>query len=85
MTSYGAVSVGAAAASYRVGSGARSSILIQNVHATQDLYLGTDENVLTTTGFKVPPGQSVRLTHRGPLFAIASGAATDTRFIEESI
>lgn len=85
MTTYGNASIGAAASRLLVGSGLRASALIENNHATQDLYLGTDSSVTTANGLRVAALQSVRITHRGEVWAIASGAATDVRYMLETV
>jgi hypothetical protein len=82
---YGTVSVGATAVLLRTGKSGRDGVIVQNVHATQIVYVGTDANVLTTTGLKVAPGASLTLDfYNGPLYGIADGAATDVRVLESS-
>ena len=81
--SYGTVSIGGTAAVIKAGNAQRKSILIQNVHATQVLYVGDDASVLTTTGIKVSAGESLEIAdYNGPVYGIASGAATDIRYFE---
>lgn len=84
MARYSAASIGVAAGVVSNAGSARTSVVIQNNHATQDLYLGTDTSVTTATGLHLAAGESIRLTHKGIVYGIASGAATDVRVFEES-
>lgn len=80
---YGTISVGVAATQIVDGTTKRASVVIQNVHATQTLYLGTDAAVTVATGLRVAAGGSAAFDdYLGPIFGIGSGAATDTRFFE---
>lgn len=83
---YGAISVGGTAASIVPANPRRERVFIQNLHATQDLYIGGDASVATTTGWKlVAAGGAVTLQgHQGAVFGIGSGAATVGRYLEES-
>lgn len=81
--SYGTVSVGAAAVLVVAARFSRNGLVVQNVHATQTLYLGNDSSVTTSTGIQVPAGASADFPdYAGAVWGIASGAATDTRFFE---
>jgi hypothetical protein len=81
ISSYGTVSIGATAAVIKATQGSRTSILIQNVHASQVLYLGDDADVTTSNGIKVPAGAAVSFDdYVGPIYGIASGAGTDVRY-----
>lgn len=81
--SYGTVSVGATATLIKGAKAVRNSILIQNVHATQTLYVGLDASVLTTTGIRINAGDSMEISDGGAeVYGIASGAATDVRYME---
>jgi hypothetical protein len=79
---YGNIAIGATAAQIVPGRSLRDSVVIQNVHATQVLYLGTNASVTTANGLKLLAGESVRLELAGPVYGIASGADTDVRFFE---
>lgn len=80
---YNTVTIGAAAALIVAANGKRRSVVIQNVHATQVLYLGDDTSVTTANGLKVVAGASVNFVDfTGPLYGIASGAGTDVRYFE---
>jgi hypothetical protein len=80
---YGTVAVGATAGLILGGRSLRDSVTIQNVHATQILYIGNDASVTTSTGLKIAAGDKHSLeTYNGPIYGIASGAATDTRYLE---
>lgn len=83
---YGNVSIGTSAAVVAAAKG-RSSIIIQNNHATQVLYLGDDSSVTadaaSTGGLKIVAGASVTLTgFKGAVYGIASGAATPVAYFE---
>lgn len=80
---YGTVAIGATAGLIKAARGRRESIVVQNVHASQILYIGSDASVLTTTGLRLIAGESIRLETKGDVYGIASGAATDTRYFEE--
>lgn len=82
-TAYGTVAVGASAVIVKAARMRRESILVQNVHASQVLYLGSDASVTTSNGLKVVAGESVRVRTKGDIYGIASGAATDVRYFEE--
>jgi hypothetical protein len=80
--SHATVSVGASAVALVDGTPSRRNLIVQNVHASQDLYVG-GAGVATSTGLKVIAGASVGFDDfNGPLYGIASGAATDVRVIE---
>lgn len=80
---YNTVSVGTTAAVIASRRDSRNSIIVQNVHASQVLYVGTDSSVTTSNGLKVAAGESVKIDdYRGVVYGIASGAATDVRFLE---
>ena len=77
------VSVGAAAVQVAAGRSSRGSVIVQNVHAAQTLYVGGDSNVTAANGLQLRPNESVTLVDFvGPVWAVASGAATDTRVLE---
>jgi hypothetical protein len=80
---YGTKSIGTSAAVIVDGTSLRRGVVIQNVHATQDLYIGSDSSVATTTGLKIIAGASRELLdYSGPVYGIASGASTDVRYFE---
>jgi hypothetical protein len=60
----------------------REAVIIQNNHATQILYIGSDSAVDTTTGLKIAAGGSVTLETQGAVYGIASGATTTTNYFE---
>jgi hypothetical protein len=80
---YAAVAVGASAVQVVAANGLRDNVIVHNNHASQILYLGDDSSVTTANGLPVPAGQKVTLEgYTGPVYGIASGAATDTRYLE---
>lgn len=78
-----AASIGTSAATVVAAGRQRKSVLIQNAHASQVLYVDTASNLTTSTGVKLVAGESVRLFTREIVYGIASGASTDVRFVEE--
>lgn len=77
------VTVGGTAVSLVDATPVRRSVLIQNVHATNNLFIGPTNGVLTTTGIQVRSNESIELTdYNGALFGIASAASTDVRILE---
>lgn len=79
---YNTVAV-ATTATLIVGAGNRRSIIVQNNHATQILYVGDDNGVTTSTGLKIAAGASLTLeAYTGALYGIGSGAATTTNYFE---
>lgn len=75
--------VGTSAEQLLGGRQRRESVLIKNNHASQILYLGSDDSVSSSNGMPLAAGESVRLQTNGPVWAIASGASTDVRYFEE--
>lgn len=76
------ISVGAAAQVILAGRGMRTAVLLQNLHATQDLYVGPTSGVSTANGIKIAAGATMTLPFRGTIYGIATGAATDVRYWE---
>ena len=82
--SHAAVSVGGTAVLLKAANTSRVSLTVQNLHATQLLYLGTSSAVTTANGIRVAAvgGTYVFDDYLGEVWAIASGAATDVRYWE---
>jgi hypothetical protein len=76
------VSVGATAVQLVDGTTLRKAVIIQNVHATQILFIGGDANVTTANGLRIGVNESVQIDRPDPVYGIASGAATDVRVFE---
>lgn len=77
-----AVAVGTTAVQLVGGRSGRDTLIVQNIHATQILYVGPS-GVSTADGLKVAAGQTLPLDNlNGPLYGIASGAGTDVRILE---
>lgn len=71
-----AKTVGTSASQLLSASSAVNDLIVQNTHATQDLYVGAS-GVTTSSGFKIAAGTSYRFENfRGDLYGIASGAGT---------
>lgn len=77
---YGNASIGTSAAVVVAASSLRKGIIVQNAHASQDLYLGSDDDVTTSTGLKIAAGESILLPTTAVVYGIASGASTDVRY-----
>lgn len=81
--SNGAATIGTSAAQIVAGNASRNGLVVQNNHATNDLYVGASSGVTTSNGVKVPAGGSIEFSeYVGPVFGIASGASTDVRYFE---
>jgi hypothetical protein len=77
-----AATIGGTAAVVAAARQSRRNLIVQNLHASQDLYVGPS-GVTTSSGVKVAAGQSVGFVDfNGTLYGIASGAGTDVRVLE---
>lgn len=77
------VSVGIAATQVLAARAGRKALLIQNVHAVNDLYLGFGAAPTTGNGIKLKPGESFAdEVFTGQVQGIASAAGTDVRVVE---
>jgi hypothetical protein len=75
--------VGTSAALLVAGRTLRKSILIQNAHGSNKLYVGVASTVTTSSGIRLDPDNSIEFTdYLGPIYAIADGASTDVRYLE---
>lgn len=83
MAAYGNVTIGTTAALITAQDGGRKSVLVENAHASNVLYVGNDSSVTTSNGFKIAAGASQRFYEPGPLYGIASAASTDVRYYKE--
>lgn len=81
---YGAVTVGTAAVQIAPANTARGQILLQNL-GSASVFVAPDNAVTAANGIEVSAGGSVNLTLQTAVFAIASAAGQDVRFIEESL
>lgn len=76
------VTIGATAAVIVAAKASRASIVVQNVHATNVLYVGPS-SVTTANGLRLNPGESIEFTdYTGAIYGIASAAGTDVRYLE---
>ena len=77
------VSIGGSAALIVAARATRKSLIVQNVHASQLLYLGGSA-VAVADGLRVAAAGGTQTFNdfNGPLYGIASGAATDVRVLE---
>lgn len=83
------VSVGTSAVQLVGGRSLRKGLLIQNNHASQNVFVGTSSSVTAsgaaaTDGVKIAAGATLTIPVRqtGAIYAIADGAATDVRYFE---
>ena len=80
---FASVSVGTSAVQVSAGQARRSSILIQNVHASNTVYVGPADTITAENTIQLSAGDSVEFSDvQGPIFAVADGADTDVRFLE---
>jgi hypothetical protein len=78
-----AVSIGTSAAQIVDGTSMRRSVVVQNAHASNVLYVGANSSVTTSNGIKIAAGDSISFNdYVGTLYGIASGASTDVRVFE---
>lgn len=74
-----AVSVGTSAV--ELSGSAGQEVILQNLHASQQIYFGYTDGVTTATGVRVDAnGGTVKVRPQTNLFVIASGASTDLRW-----
>lgn len=81
-SSYGAKSIGTTAVLITAARNARDAVLVQNLHASNDLYVGPDSSVTSSNGIKIAAGESISVPSRGDVYGIGSAASTDARFWE---
>lgn len=80
---YGTVAVGTSAGVIVAARTVRKSVAVQNNHGSQNLFVGGDSSVTTSTGFKIGPGGSMSFDeYTGVVYGIASGASTTTNYVE---
>lgn len=68
----------------RAASSARVSLIITNNDPAINIRVG-DENTDATHGVRLGPGQSMRISARGDIYAITDGGATATISMSEEI
>ena len=80
------VSVGTAAVQVAAAKDTRRRIQITNEEAGggNDIYLGSADTVTAANGFHLGPGVGIDLHTQAAIYAIASGATSDLRYIEEA-
>lgn len=80
------ISVSTSAVQILAANSARKALLIQNVHATNDLFLSFNATAPTTTnGIRVKAGETYTDEgYTGVVQGIASAAGTDVRYVEFS-
>ena len=79
----GAVTIGATAVQIVAVRAERRSVVIRNNHVSNILYIGDDSTVTAANGFPLEPGEFIEFDDfGGPVYAIASAAGTDVRYLE---
>lgn len=74
-----AVSVGTSAVLLSGASGPRERLIVQNLHATQTLYVGGSD-VTTANGLRINAGEAREFENLvGAVYGVASGVTTDVR------
>lgn len=64
---------------------ARRSLIVTNGDSANPIFVGDSNGVTASIGHRIPAGVSLALGfYRGPLWAIASGGAVSTSWLEES-
>lgn len=82
-SAYGAKTIDTSAVLIADSRATRRSITVQNVHASNDLYVGSDSSVTSSNGVKVKAAESLRFDdYSGAVYGIGSAASTDVRYFE---
>lgn len=76
--------IGTAATLIRNPNSLRASCLLQNLSAN-DIFIGPNNSVTLLNGIKIAPGTSMVWTPQTTVYGIATVAASDLRFMDESI
>lgn len=82
----GQVSVTTSATLIKAVNLKRLNVCVTNTHATADLYVGANKaaNLLTTsTGYKVPAGQSFTIENTDDVYGVASTGTLTACWAEE--
>ncbi len=83
--SYGQVSVTTTATQILAANGNRRSAVIQNLDATNDLFIGFDNSVTTANaGHKLIPDAAIEIYFTGTIFGIRSVGSGNAAYLEES-
>ena len=82
LSSYGAKTVTTTAQLLVPARSSRNAVRVQNLHATNLLYIGPDSAVTAANGIRVAAGAETTIPSRGDIYGIASAASTDVRFWE---
>jgi len=76
------VSIGTAAAAIIAANAKRGTLVIQNMHASNDLYIGLTAAVTTANGIWIGPKGSMEVNSATGVWGIASAASTDVRVMQ---
>lgn len=76
------VSIGTVADVIVAASTRRGTLVIQNMHATNDLYIGLTSAVTTANGIWIGPKGSMEVSAATGVWGVASGASTDVRVMQ---
>lgn len=77
----GAVAVGAAAVEAVAENIARVAVLVQC--ASGPVFIGHDNAVTVSNGVRLESGESIKITAKAAIWAVALSAGKDVRFLEE--
>lgn len=78
--------IGTTAAIISASNSTTVSRIVQNNHASNDLYIGGASTVTTANGLKVPAGGSLVIDKSfGEIWGIANAASTDVRLFRERV
>lgn len=80
----GAVTVGTAAAQYIAADANARSVSIYNASTSATVYIGFDNTLTTANGMPVPPLAEREIRTADAIWAIASAAGVDTRYLKEA-
>jgi hypothetical protein len=82
LSSYGAKTVTTSAQLIAAARSSRDAVRVQNLHASNLLYIGPDSAVTAANGIRIAAGAETTIPSRGDIYAIASAASTDVRYWE---
>lgn len=80
---YNAVTVESAATLIKAANTSRRAIVIQNLDAAKDLFLGLNANITVANGVKIPPGgQAFEDRYSGAIYCIVASGSVAVRYLE---
>jgi len=80
---HGSASVTATATQIIAANTSRKSILVRNILAANDLFIGGSASVTASTGFKIRPLESIYILDQDEIYGICgTGLTTTARYLE---